>query len=88
MQQKPLLEFPCLFPIKIMGINNQDLIPEVIAIISANCTNFDMNKDIVIKHSRNNKYISITATIMANSQDQLDNIYLSLNKHELVQITL
>lgn len=88
MNKETLLKFPCLFPLKIMGLTNQDLISEVTAIIAAHCSDFNPVRDIAIKPSTNGKYISITATIVAQSQKQLDKIYLSLNNHRLVKITL
>ena len=37
---------------------------------------------------RNNNYLSISADIVAQSQQQLDDIYRTLNKHKLVKVTL
>jgi putative lipoic acid-binding regulatory protein len=83
-----LLAFPCLFPIKIMGTNAPDLIAEVSAIISRNAAHFEPQADIATKLSKQGNYLSITATIMATSQRQLDTIYTELNQHKLVKITL
>lgn len=88
MNKKPLINFPCLFPIKIMGINNNFLVPQVAAIISSYCDSFKPDDDIKMKLSTKGNYLSITATVWAQSQDQLDKIYLALNKHDLVKITL
>ena len=71
-----------------MGINSEDLVPEVVAIISAHSDTFNPEADIVVKPSSKGNYLSITATIQAQSQVQLDSIYLALNKHELVKVTL
>ena len=87
-EKTTLLEFPCKFAIKIMGINHEDLIPEVTAIISAHSSTFNPEGDITTKLSKESKYLSVTATINAQSQQQLDDIYRALNKHELVKITL
>lgn len=87
-EKKSLLEFPCSFPIKIMGINNDNLIAEVTAVVSRHCNDFDPEDDIKIIHSTKGNYISVTATINATSQQQIDSIYLALNKHELVKFTL
>ena len=83
-----LIEFPCQFPIKAMGTNAPDLIPEITAIIAANCNTFNPEADIACKESVKGNYISVTATITATSQQQLDNIYSALNKHELIKFTL
>ena len=88
MDKKSVIEFPCQFPIKVMGVKHDDLIPEVIAIIVAQSHDFNPELDIVIKPSSKGNYLSITAMINAKSQEQLDNIYRTLNKHVLVKITL
>lgn len=83
-----LLDFPCEFPIKIMGINVAELISEVSAIISIHARDFDPKRGISVRLSSKGTYLSITATITAHSKEQLDNIYLALNKHPLVKFTL
>jgi len=88
MSTEKLLKFPCLFPIKIMGINHLDLVAEVVAIVSRHTAHFDPQNDITTKLSKRGNYMSVTATIMATSQEQLDTIYIELNKHKLVKITL
>ena len=88
MTSDTLLTFPCLFPIKVMGLNNDDLVPEVTAIILSHYNEFNPNTDIQIKPSKTGKYLSITANIVANNQQQIDAIYLQLNQHDLVKITI
>jgi len=43
---------------------------------------------IIIKQSAGGKYISMTATIRARSQDQLDNLYRALSGHPKVLMVL
>lgn len=83
-----LVKFPCLFPIKIMGLNNDNLITQIVMIINKHVIDFNPKTDIASKTSREAKYLSITATITATSQEQLDKIYIELNQHKLVKITL
>ena len=83
-----LIKFPSSFTIKIMGVNHIDLIPEVCAIISSHSDTFEPEADIVTKESTKGNYLSVSATITATSQQQLDNIYIELNKHALVKVTL
>lgn len=40
------------------------------------------------QQSSGGKYVSLTATFAATSQEQLDALYYALNKHELVVMTL
>lgn len=83
-----LIDFPCEFQIKIMGMNNEDLIPEITAIIARFSEGFDPEQNIQIKHSKNSKFLGVTATINATSKQQLDEIYTLLNKHSLIKLTL
>jgi putative lipoic acid-binding regulatory protein len=71
-----------------MGSNTPDLISEVAAIIASRSNNFNPEADIVTKQSTKGNYMSISATITAQSQIQLDDIYQALNKHTLVKVTL
>lgn len=87
-QLEELMTFPCSFCIKVMGVNTPELISEVIAIVSINSDGFDPERDIVTKPSSKGNYLSVNATITATSKAQLDTIYLALNKHPLVKITL
>ena len=81
-------QFPCSFPIKVLGENSPDLVNEVCAVVAVNASNFNPDQDITIKHSSKGNYLAVTATITAESKTQLDSIYLALNKHPLVKITL
>ncbi len=83
-----LLEFPCSFPIKIMGFNHPDLLPAVTTIVTTHYSQLNVDSDINIKLSTKGNYLSITVTIIATSKAQLDAIYLELNKHYLVKVTL
>jgi putative lipoic acid-binding regulatory protein len=83
-----LLEFPCPFAIKIMGVSSGQLIGEVSAIIGQHCPEFNADRDLSYKSSSKGNYLSITATITAQSKAHLDGIYQQLNQHSLVKFTL
>lgn len=83
-----LIKFPCQFAIKVIGMNCSELINEVIAIVSSKCENFNPNTDITSNVSNKANYLSLTVNVYTTSQEHLDDIYRSLNKHELVRITL
>ncbi len=82
------LEFPSKFVIKAVGVNVPNLIPTVSAIIAKYCTQFDPDRDISLTISKKSNFLSISATITAESREQLDKIYQELNNHELIKITL
>ena len=82
-----IMEFPCQFPIKIMGLAEDGFDILVIGIVRKHAP--DLSEG-AIKHrfSQAGKYISITVTVEAESRQQLDNIYLDLTAHEKVLMVL
>lgn len=85
--KETLLEFPCQFPIKIMGLADEEFEGIVVAILNKWVPDLG-EAAIVSKHSANGKYISITATINAQSQEQLDNVYRALSGHPKILVVL
>ena len=86
-ERESAIEFPCDFPIKAMGLATFDLEVIVFEIVTTHAP--DTTKDAVKKReSSNGKYISITVTVNAQSQTQLDAIYQALTDHEHVMMAL
>ncbi|MCX8514650.1 MAG: DUF493 domain-containing protein [Burkholderiales bacterium] len=88
MNKSQLLQFPCDFIIKIMGLNTAEFVTDIAAIITEHYELFNPDIHLVTKQSSNGKYLSISVTIKAQSQQHLDNIYISINKHKLVKFVL
>jgi len=82
-----LLEFPCLFPIKVMGNNHADFEQDIVKIIHQHITNIDSNA-VKSKPSRTGKYLAVTVTITATSKAQLDQLYKDLHAHPDVKMML
>jgi len=82
-----LLEFPCVFPLKVIGRNVLELESEVFTIIQKHVSNAQ-RENITRRLSAANKYLSLTVTFVADSKMQLDELYLELNRHQLVLVTL
>ena len=81
-----IIKFPCMFPVKVMGLNNESFSSTVMAIFYKH-----LDPDRLSSSSRTSsgeKYLSITVTFMAKNRAQLDAIYEELNAHELVMMTL
>lgn len=82
-----LLEFPCEFPVKAMGLACVELEIAVIEIINRHVD--DLGEGAVkMRPSKNGKYTAITILITARSKDQLDAIYIDLTACEHVSIAL
>lgn len=87
MEQETLLEFPCTFPIKAMGLSEHDFRAHVFDIILQYAPDLTLG-DLKETPSRNGKYLSITAVIEAESQAQLDSIYEALSASKQVVMAL
>jgi len=82
-----LLEFPCDFPIKAMGLTCDELEIAVLEIVNRHVEDLKEGA-LTMKPSKNGKYTAITVTVTAHSKQQLDNIYIELTACEHVSIAL
>ena len=80
-QTETLLKFPCEFPIKTMGRCSSCLEVKALEIVRRHVTDFN-TENMRSVASRKGNYISITFTIRATSQEQLDAIYQDLTACE------
>lgn len=69
-----LFEFPCEFPIKVLGKAETTFVTSVMECVrrhSPEC----LDDAIVIRPSASGRYLSVTITIQAKSREQLDALY-------------
>jgi uncharacterized protein len=85
--EETLLEFPCDFPLKIMGANEADFAQTVAAIVARHAPDFD-SASIEMRLSKAGNYMSLTCTVRAVSQVQLDALYRELTAHPMVKVVL
>lgn len=86
-EQDSLLEFPCDFPIKVMGLSHPQFAQIIGAAVREIVPDFDI-ATITSAHSKTGKYTALTVTIHAVSRVQLDSIYMMLTSHPLVKVVL
>ena len=82
-----LLEFPCSFPIKMMGRDQDGFRTAAVELVAHHVGEIE-EKSIRTSMSRNGNFLSITITIEATSQNQLDNIYNDLSGHDEILVAL
>lgn len=82
-----LLEFPCEFPIKIMGARVDDFAQTVLGVVLRHAPDFDA-ATMQMRPSSKGNYLSITCTVNATSQAQLDALYRELSSHPMVKVVL
>jgi putative lipoic acid-binding regulatory protein len=79
--------FPCDFPIKVMGRTDCELESLVVEIINKHVD--DLAEGAVkSRPSGKGNFLSVTVTVTAHSREQLDNIYLELTAREEVLMAL
>ena len=82
-----LIEYPCAFPIKIMGKRNARFAQAIMQIVTRHAPDFDP-ASMEMKSSKKGKYLSLTCVIQATSQNQLDELYRELCDHPMVVMVL
>ena len=82
-----LLEFPCAFPIKIMGESHDGFADAMLEVVLRHAPDFD-GATMEMRPSRTGKYISLTCAINATSKQQLDDLYREISGHPLVAMAL
>ena len=87
MDKESLIDFSTDFPIKVIGKLGSNFRDDVMAIIKSHANDFEPSS-ITTRHSKSNKYSSITCTVRATSQKQLDKIYQELSNSEKVLVAL
>lgn len=85
--QKPLIDFPSDFPIKVVGVMSDGFAQAIADLILEHDPEFHTGK-IDMKPSSKGNYLSLTVTVKATSREQLDNIYRALTSHDLVKFVL
>jgi len=85
------LEFPCRFPIKVMGEAGEDRGESFQALVITAVQRHapDVGEDAVVRRaSREGRYLSLTITVNASSREQLDAIYRTLTALDEVLMAL
>jgi putative lipoic acid-binding regulatory protein len=85
--EENLLEFPCDFPIKVMGETSDAFAATIVEVIKAIDPTFDASK-VDMRASTGGRFISLTCTVHATSRAHLDDIYRALTSHPLSKYVL
>jgi len=82
-----IMEFPCDFPIKMMGRDRREFHEAARSVVEQHAGPVN-DEAIRTAASRNGRFVSITITIRAESREQLDAIYMDLTAHDEVLVAL
>ncbi|MBI4720812.1 MAG: DUF493 domain-containing protein [Chitinivibrionia bacterium] len=86
-ETKKPIDFPCSYPLKVIGKNSLEFVAVVCAIVERHVPG-ENGVSYSTRLSTGGKYLSLTATFQAESREQLAFLYKELNHHELVVMAL
>jgi putative lipoic acid-binding regulatory protein len=86
-QEAPKIEFPCDYPVKVVGKAGDELHTLVIAVMETHAPGFDQAR-ITVRDSRKGNFQAITITITATGESQLQALFDDLKVSPLVHMVL
>lgn len=85
--EQSLIEYPCRFPIKVMGANVPGYVEAMLHVARCFEPGFD-ETHVERRPSKAGNYLGLTLSIHVTSREQLDEIYRTLTTHPMVKIVL
>ena len=86
-ENESLIDFPCDFPIKVIGKSDSDIDEHVVGILLKYVPTI-YEGAVRSRRSKNGNYVALTITIKVTSQTQLDQIYQALGASDRVVMIL
>ncbi|MEW5837972.1 MAG: DUF493 domain-containing protein [Pseudomonadota bacterium] len=83
----PELQFPCDYPIKIMGESADGFHEEMLALVRCHAPGV-CEADVSLRASKGGKYVSVNIHLRAESREQVDAIVKALREHPKVLASL
>ena len=87
MSEESVIEFPCDFPIKMMGRDTPEFRTTARSLIEKHVGPVE-DETIKFNLSGKGNFVSVTVTVTASSQQQLDDIYRDVSGHDDVLMAL
>jgi uncharacterized protein len=85
--EKSLIEYPSVFPIKVMGLNADGFVHALVSVARRFDPAFDA-ATVELRPSTGDKYLGVTLNVTATSREQLDELYRTLSSHPMVKVVL
>ena len=82
-----LFEFPCDFPIKVMGKSHPEFAETIVTVVRQFDNDVDASR-VETRPSSGGTYTGLTVTVRATSRAHLDDIYRALTDHPMVKVVL
>jgi putative lipoic acid-binding regulatory protein len=82
-----LIDYPCDFPIKVMGLKVEGYIDAMSYVVRQFDPDWTEDR-LKTRESAGGKYLSLTFTVRATSREQLDELYRTLSSHPMAKVVL
>lgn len=82
-----LIEYPCHFPIKVMGANVEGFVDAMLHVARAFDPSFDA-ATIEQRPSKAGNYLGLTLAVYVTHREQLDEVYRTFTTHPMVKVVL
>jgi putative lipoic acid-binding regulatory protein len=86
-QEPPKIEFPCDYPVKVLGRQVDHFHETVVAVVERHDPGFDQSL-ITVRDSRKGNFVAITVVITATGPEQLKALHEDLMQTGLVQMVI
>ena len=83
----PKIEFPCAYPVKIMGLATEVFMADVVAVCQRHAPEVG-DEHVKTRPSAKGNYIAITVVIQATGLEQLQNLFADLKATPSVKMVL
>jgi putative lipoic acid-binding regulatory protein len=83
----PRVEFPCDYPLKVVGDGAADFRDVVVAVVRVHAPDLDEAR-VSVRESRNGRFLSVNVIIRATGEPQLQAIFDDLKQTGRVQMVL
>lgn len=85
--ERSLIEYPCHFPIKVMGGQVDGFLPAMVHIARSFDASFD-ETTVEQRPSKAGNYLGLTLLVYVTNREQLDELYRTLTTHPMVRVVL
>lgn len=85
--EQSLIEYPCHFPIKVMGAQVDGYEAAMLHIARSFDSTFD-ERTVERRPSKAGNYLGLTLTVYVTNREQLDELYRTLTTHPMVKVVL
>ncbi|MEE4361866.1 MAG: DUF493 domain-containing protein [Pseudomonadales bacterium] len=85
--EPPRIEFPCRYPIKVMGANDEDFV-ELVFDVHRRHAPAVTRADLSVRESRGGRWVAVTVVIEAEHPEQIEAIFTDLKATGRVELVL